>query len=103
MGMLVDEAKLDWDKPVRQFLPEFRLYDPHVTELITPRDLVTHRSGLPRHDLVWYNNTTLTRAELVKRLAYLELSETLRAKFQYNNLMYAAAGYLVEHITGMSW
>jgi len=103
MGTLVDEGKLDWDKPVRRFLPDFRLYDQNATELITPRDLVTHRSGLPRHDLVWYNNTAISRRELVERLAYLEPSATLRAKFQYNNLMYAAAGYLVEHLTGQSW
>jgi len=53
--------------------------------------------------LVWYNNTAISRRELVERLAYLEPSATLRAKFQYNNLMYAAAGYLVEHLTGQSW
>jgi CubicO group peptidase (beta-lactamase class C family) len=103
MGTLVDEGKLAWDKPVREFLPEFRLSDPRTTELITPRDLVTHRSGLPRHDLVWYNNTTSTREEVVQRLAHLEATETLRAKFQYNNLMYLAAGHLVEHVTGKSW
>jgi len=103
IGTLVDEGKLGWDKPVREFLPEFRLSDPRTTELITPRDLLTHRSGLPRHDLVWYNNTTSTRKDIVQRLAHLEATETLRAKFQYNNLMYIAAGYLVEHVTGKSW
>jgi CubicO group peptidase (beta-lactamase class C family) len=103
MGTLVDEGKLDWDKPVRRYLPELRLYDPQASESITPRDLVTHRSGLPRHDLVWYNNTNLTRGEIVQRLAYLEPSESFRAKYQYNNLMYVAAGYLVEQITGRTW
>jgi len=103
MGTLVDEGRLEWDKPVRRHLPELRLYDPQASESITPRDLVTHRSGLPRHDMVWYNNTNLTRREIVERLAYLEPSESLRAKFQYNNLMYVAAGYLVEQITGQTW
>jgi CubicO group peptidase (beta-lactamase class C family) len=103
IGTLVDEGRLGWDTPVREFLPDFRLSDPHTTELITPRDLVTHRSGLPRHDLVWYNNTTSTRKDIVQRLAHLEATEPLRAKFQYNNLMYLAAGYLVEHVTGKSW
>ena len=59
MGTLVDEGKLEWDTPVRTYLPGFRMSDPIATESITPRDLVTHRSGLPRHDLVWYN-TRLT-------------------------------------------
>lgn len=103
LGMLVDEGRLDWDKPVRTFLPGFQMYDADTTALITPRDLVTHRSGLPRHDLLWYNNNTLTRKEAVERLRYLEPNEQLRAKFQYNNLMFLTAGYLIEHLTGKSW
>ena len=102
MGTLVDQGKLDWDKPVRTYLPEFRLHDRVASELITPRDLVTHRSGLPRHDLLWYN-ASLTRKQIVDRLPYLEPSETFRSKFQYNNLMYLTAGYLVERLTGQSW
>jgi len=52
LGTLVDEGKLDWDTPVRVYIPEFRLFDRTATEQMTPRDLVTHRSGLPRHDLL---------------------------------------------------
>lgn len=103
LGELVDEGKLDWDKPVATFLPGFRLYDQTTTDLITPRDLVTHRSGLPRHDLVWYNATGLSRRELVERLPYLPPTYPLRAKFQYNNLMFLTAGYLAEQVTGKSW
>ncbi len=103
MGTLVDEGKLDWDKPVRDYLPGFKLRDASASERITPRDLVTHRSGLPRHDMVWYNATGLTRGELVSRLAYLEANEDLRAKWQYNNLMFLTAGTLVEQITEQSW
>ncbi len=103
LATLVDEGKLDWDKPVRTFLPGFRLYDAVRTEMITPRDLVTHRSGLPRHDLLWYNNNSLSRREMVDRLQYLEPNEQLRAKWQYNNLMFLTAGHLVEHVTGKSW
>ncbi len=55
MGTLVDEGKLDWDTPARTYLPGLRMSDPIATESITPRNLVTHRSGLPRHDLFWYN------------------------------------------------
>ena len=73
-----------------------------ASELITPRDLVTHRSGLPRHDLLWYN-ASLSRRQIVDRLPYLEPSETFRSKFQYNNLMFLTAGYLVERLTGRSW
>lgn len=103
LGTLVDEGKLEWDRPLREVLPGFRLRDPAASELLTPRDLVTHRSGLPRHDLLWYNNRDLSRAELVARLSHLEPSQALRAKYQYNNLMFLTAGYLIEQVTGRSW
>lgn len=103
LGMLVDDGKLDWDKPLRNYLPTFRLSDPMISERITPRDLVTHRSGLPRHDLLWYNNNESTRAELVERLAHLELSSDLRERFQYNNLMFMTAGFLAGQLTGKTW
>ena len=103
MGMLVDEGKLDWDKPVRTYVPEFRTEDELLTARLTPRDLVTHRTGLPRHDLVWYNNQDLTREQIVGRLAHLTASEDLRARYQYNNLMFLAGGFLVEELTGKPW
>jgi CubicO group peptidase (beta-lactamase class C family) len=103
MGTLVDEGKLDWDKPVTTFLPGFRLHDRVATEQLTPRDMVTHRSGLPRHDLSWYNATELSRKELVERLPYMEATYPLRSRWQYNNFMFLTAGYLVEQVTGKSW
>lgn len=103
LGTLVDEGKVEWDKPVRNYIPWFRLYDPFASERLTPRDLVTHRSGLPRHDLVWYNNYTASREEFVRRLAYLKPTADLREKFQYNNLMFLTAGYLIEVMTGKKW
>ncbi|HEU0176806.1 MAG TPA: serine hydrolase [Blastocatellia bacterium] len=103
LGTLVDEGKIEWDKPVRNYIPWFKLYDPSMTERLTVRDLVTHRSGLPRHDLVWYNNLDASRESLVRKLAYLEPSADLREKWQYNNLMFLTAGYLTEVITGKSW
>jgi CubicO group peptidase (beta-lactamase class C family) len=103
LGTLVDAGKLAWDKPVRTYIPWFRLYDSAATERITPRDLVTHRSGLPRHDLVWYNNSVSTRDDLVRRLAFLKPTADLRERFQYNNLMFLTAGYLLEVLTGKSW
>ncbi|HZU70365.1 MAG TPA: serine hydrolase [Ktedonobacteraceae bacterium] len=102
MAMLADEGKLDWDTPVKHYLPSFKLYDLFATEHMTPRDLVTHRSGLPRHDLMWYNSSA-TRQELFERLQYLEPSKDLRAVLQYQNLMYMVAGYLVGQLSGQSW
>lgn len=102
LGTLVDEGKLDWDKPVRDYLPCFRLQEPAASRLMTPVDLVTHRSGLPRHDLVWYN-TPASRKELIERLPYLEPSASFRYVFQYNNLMFMTAGYMAGEIAGTSW
>jgi CubicO group peptidase (beta-lactamase class C family) len=103
LGTLVDQGKLEWDKPVITYMPEFRLYDPAATLRISPRDLVTHRSGLPRHDLVWYNNFTSTREDLISRIAYLPPNKDLRETFQYNNLMFLTAGVLAGRIMNSSW
>lgn len=101
-GMLVDEGLLNWDQLVIDVLPEFRLYDQYATQNLTIRDLLTHRTGMPRHDFMWYNST-MTRAELVKRIRYLEPSCNLRSRYQYGNLMYFTAGYAMEQITGKTW
>ena len=102
MGMLADSGKLEWDKPVRTYLPDFQLYDDFATREMTPRDLVTHRSGLPRHDGLWYGRS-FNREELYRRLKYLEPSASFRSRWQYQNLMFLTAGYLVERRTGRSW
>jgi len=102
LGMLSDEGKIDWDQPVQEILPEFRLHDEVATRQMTPRDLVTHRSGLPRHDLMWYG-AAFTREELFNRLRYIEPSHPFRSTFQYQNLMFMTAGYLAGHVAGTTW
>ena len=102
VGQLVDSGQLDWDKPVRDFLPRFRLHDDYATANMRVRDLVTHVSGLPRHDLLWYGRG-LDRQALFDRLQYLEPTTSFRGRWQYQNLMFMTAGYLVEQITGQSW
>jgi CubicO group peptidase (beta-lactamase class C family) len=103
LGMLVGDGKLDFDDPLRESLPRFRLADPTISERITTRDILTHRTGLPRHDFVWYNNNEGTRAEVIERLAHLELTADLREKFQYNNLMFMTAGYLAGVLSDSTW
>lgn len=103
LGMLVDERKLGWDTPVQEYVPGFCLGDDFLaSSQVTVRDLVTMRTGLPRHDWAWMENS-LSRAELVGRLKYLDLSAGLRERFQYNNLTVTAAGYLAEVVTGERW
>lgn len=103
MGQLADEGKLEFDTPVITYLPEFRLYDVVATERLTPRDLVTHRSGLPRHDLMWVSKEQRPRADMVRRLAYLPNNKDVRVAWQYNNLMFLTAGFMEERLTGKSW
>lgn len=102
LGTLVRQGKLDWEKPVREYLPDFRLHNEYATSHATPRDLVTHRIGLPRHDAIWYG-TELNREQIYHRLPFFEFSRDLRVRFQYNNLMYMTAGYLGGQIAKSSW
>ncbi len=100
--LLKEDNLIDLDKPVKTYLPKFALYDEYTSNNITPRDLLCHRSGLPRHDLVWYG-ASATRAELVERLKYLPPTKPFRTTYQYQNLMFMTAGYLVGEMSGMSW
>ncbi|MCY7789754.1 serine hydrolase [Bacillus haynesii] len=102
MAVLADEGKMEWDKPVREYLPEFKMHDPVATERMTPRDLACHRSGLPRHEMMWYNSS-FSREELFRRVRYLEPNLDFRSKWQYQNLMYMTAGYLAGRIAGTTW
>ena len=102
MATLVRDGKLSWDKPVRDYMLDFKMFNDITTLNATPRDLVTHRTGLPRYDYSWFNSSA-TREELYKRLQYLQPSAQLRATWQYNNFMYMTAGYLGGKVAGMDW
>lgn len=105
LGALVQQGKLDWDEPIRTYLPDFQLQDSYAAERMTARDLVTHRSGLPGHNAVWYlwEGSGLQRRDYYQRLRYLQPSAAFRSRWQYNNLTFTTAGYLAEQIAGVSW
>ncbi|MEQ8762341.1 MAG: serine hydrolase [Planctomycetota bacterium] len=102
LGMLVDDGKLSWDRPVHEVLPELRLHDSVATDQMTAIDLLCHRSGLPRHDFYWYA-TGRSRPELLAGLRHLEPSRAFRSTFQYQNLMFLTAGIVAERVTGKTW
>ena len=102
VALLHNEGRLDWTKPVRDYLPEFRLYDPVATERVTIRDLLCHQSGLPRHDWVHLPGDR-PPDELLGGMRYLELSRDIRSAYQYNNLCYNVAGLLIERVSGQSY
>ncbi len=103
VGALVDDGLLEWERPLCDYVPELRLHDAVVTDRLTVVDLLSHRSGLPRHEMVWLGHPSRTRTEVIRRLRFLPLSKDLRQAFQYCNLGYLAAGYAVEVLSGTPW
>ena len=101
-GMLVEEGKLTWDKPVRESVPTIQFYNDQLNNNVTLRDMLSHRTGVTRHDLIWFKSL-FTRKELFEKLKYLEPQEPMRETFLYNNLMYAAAGSIIELKSGKTW
>lgn len=106
VAMLADEGKLALDSPVRSVLPDFTLSDISLSERASFVDLLTHRVGLPRHDMVWYA-TPFSSDELFERLPYLALNRKpgkgFREAHQYNNLMYMVLGRAIAKASGKSW
>lgn len=106
LGMLADEGKLTWDDKVRKFIPEFKLYDPYVTEEFTIRDLLTHRSGmgLGAGDLMFFpDSSDFTIKDVIYNLRYLKPVSSFRSKYDYDNNLYIIAGEIVARVSGMSW
>lgn len=102
VALLVDDGKATWDAPVRDYLPSFKLKDSYASENISLRDMLSHRSGLPRHDLAWYG-ASFTREELVHNVRYHEPNKTFRGGWEYQNLMYVTAGYVTGLLGGCTW
>lgn len=101
-GILVNQGKIDWDKPVRQYVPSIEFYNSELNNNITLRDMLSHRTGISRHDLIWYKSD-FSRKELFNRIKYLEPIQPLRQGFLYNNLMYISAGYIIELLCSKTW
>ncbi len=99
IGQLVEEGVLAWDMPISYYLPEFHLLDGRE---VTVRDLLAHRTGIPRHDALWYFRN-ISSAEVLTSLAYLAPISEIGQKWLYNNLMYSILGILIERTTGETW
>ena len=101
-GLLVEEGQLTWDKPIRESVPTIQFYNDQLNNNITLRDMLSHRTGVTRHDLIWFKSP-FTRKELFERLKYLEPQEPMRQTFLYNNLMFSAVGQIIELKSGQRW
>lgn len=104
LAILVDEKKLAWDDKVSKYLPDFQMYDPWVTSELTVRDLATHRVGLDTFsgDLLWYE-ATFTPEEILGRVRHLKPVSSFRTRYGYQNLMFIAAGEVIEKVSGKPW
>ncbi|MDC6350484.1 serine hydrolase [Zeaxanthinibacter sp. PT1] len=103
LGLLRQEGKLDFDDNPRDYIPELRFYNSELNNNVTIKDLMTHQTGIPRHDLAWYLFPTQSKDSLIQRIQYLEPFTGLRQKWHYNNFMYLVQGVIAERITGKSW
>jgi CubicO group peptidase (beta-lactamase class C family) len=102
--MLAADGLLSLDTPIREYLPGFRFHDEVATQQATARDLLCHRTGLPRHDNLWYGWEDLEREDVVmNRIRHLHPNKPFRSKWEYSNFMFLLAGYLVEAVSGKKW
>jgi CubicO group peptidase (beta-lactamase class C family) len=102
MAMLAADGKLSFDDPVRKHLEYFQLADPCANEQVTLRDIVSHRTGLPRRDELW-DNSPFTSEDVVRRIGRVQLSKPFRTTYQYQNIMFIAAGEAVSRASGVPW
>jgi CubicO group peptidase (beta-lactamase class C family) len=101
-GLLVEEGKLDWDTPIRTYVPSIRFATDELDRAVTMRDMLSHRTGISRHDGLWYQSD-LTQKDLADKLRYVVPSAPLRTTFLYNNVLYSSAGYAIEAVSGTPW
>ena len=99
LGTLVASGKLTWDTQVVDVLEDFRLSSPYVTQNLTLRDLLTHRTGYCDPG-VWYTSDPST---ILHRVRYQKPDYGFRTTFCYNNIQYDAAGRFIPAITGQNW
>lgn len=103
IGLLEKDGKVDIDKPVNLYMPGLKFFNDPMNNTITLRDMMSHRTGLPRHDYSWYLFSSSSRDSILQRIQYQEPTAPVRDKWQYNNFMFAAQGAIVEKLTNKSW
>ncbi|XP_046569203.1 protein flp-like [Haliotis rubra] len=107
LAKLVTERKnVTFDTPIRDIIGDsFKLSDDVRTNLVSLRDLLSHRVGVPAYfkALVVGFPENVDRSEVVRRIQYMPATEPIRTKFMYSNYMYTLAGYVAERMTGKSW
>jgi CubicO group peptidase (beta-lactamase class C family) len=96
-AILVDEKKLDWDRPVAEYLPGFRLSVDYPSLHATLRDLLAHRTGLAESAALYYLFPH-DREELCRRVRHVPPQHEFRTRYSYTNISYVIAGQVIEEV-----
>ncbi|HJQ10336.1 MAG TPA: serine hydrolase [Gemmatimonadaceae bacterium] len=99
---LVDEGMISWDTPVHRLLPEYELRDSYLTQNVTLRDLLSHRTGFFAANQT-FQLTNTTRAEIIRRARFLPVSRPFRTEMVYSNIGFMIAGEALGRAAGMSY
>ncbi len=103
LGLLRNDNKISFDEKPSTYVPELKFFNDEMNSTITVKDLMCHRTGLPRHDYSWYLFSTKSKDSLIRRIQFQEPSAGVRQKWQYNNFMFLAQGMITEKVTRQSW
>ena len=103
MGQLVDEGLVKWTDTVKNILPDFKYYDPWVTDHMQVMDIMTHRTGIGGQVGTYFPNLGYDREDCYRMLALYKPAYTFRGAYQYNNSTFLIAEKIIEKVTGKSW
>ena len=103
LGQLRKEDKLSFDDSPIKHIPYFKFYNDDLNNNVIIKDLMSHRTGIPRHDWSWYLFPTTNKDSLLQRVEYQEPFTGIRQQWYYNNFMFLAQGVIAERITNKSW
>lgn len=101
-GLLVERGLLSFDEPIRHAVPSLRFYDPSLDAAVTLRDMLGHKTGVPRYDMIW-DDADYSTKELFERIRFMKPVAPLRSRMIYNNMMYEAVGHIIELMSGKPW
>lgn len=103
LGIMREEKGLDFEENPRTYLPQLDFYNDELNNNLTIKDIISHRTGLPRHDMSWYLFPTEDKDSLLRRVKHHEPFASIRETWYYNNFMYLTQGLITEQLTGKSW
>ena len=103
LGVLREDEKLDFEDSPIDHINELRFYNSQMNDVISIRDMMSHRTGLPRHDASWYFFPTFSKDSLVSRVKHHKPFTSVRNQWWYNNFMFMLQGVIAERITNKTW